>query len=546
MSSNFFSLSSQGKLRTIKEKPIISAINAFLRSPAYIIALAVLTAVSNLLSLDLYLYTVFIITGVFIALFGSDFLALMPIIILCYVSPSPSNNPGKASNTGSVFYPENGGIYLIVIISLWVLCLLFRLLTDQELGGRKFLKKPRMLLSGMLVLCGGYLIGGTAMEAYGLLSGMVLLGLLCVAAVVFVVLGKRGGATLRDEKNHKLLTACLTSAMCVYALVGITGLLGDLPRRNLLFAAIQCVSIVGMYYLFSGAVRWSQVPKSYLAWTGMCVGFVVLVQLLENYFSGRIFMDGTGTIDRELIYAGWGMHNNIGGMMAFMLPFPFYLACTQKRSWLFNILGTILMLGVIVSCSRTSMLVAVVVYALCVYLLLRRAETRKANILVYVVILGLVGLACILFFRKLMDIFALFFDELFVMSERDNLLSYGFKQFRQHPIFGGSFFPQGEYVPWDWSTSDSFSAFFPPRWHNTLIQMLASCGVVGFATYCLHRWQTVKLMLKRRSTENLFIGLCLASLLVCSLMDCHFFNVGPVLFYSMALAYVENIHESKL
>ena len=189
------------------------------------------------------------------------------------------------------------------------------------------------------------------------------------------------------------------------------------------------------------------------------------------------------------------------------------------------------------------MLVAVAVYAVCAFMLLRRKEDRKSNLLVYAVIAGVVLLLCVIFFRKLMDIFALFIEELFIMSERDNLVGYGFKQYLANPVFGGSFFPQGEYVPWDWSTSDAFSSFFPPRWHNTLIQMLASCGIVGFVTYAYHRYQTVKLMLSNRSTEKLFIGLYLVSLLACSLMDCHFFNVGPVLFYSMALAVAEKLPE---
>ena len=33
------------------------------------------------------------------------------------------------------------------------------------------------------------------------------------------------------------------------------------------------------------------------------------------------------------------------------------------------------------------------------------------------------------------------------------------------------------------------------------------------------------------------------TLLLCSLLDCHFFNIGPVLFYAMALAFTENYHK---
>ena len=34
-------------------------------------------------------------------------------------------------------------------------------------------------------------------------------------------------------------------------------------------------------------------------------------------------------------------------------------------------------------------------------------------------------------------------------------------------------------------------------------------------------------------------------LLLCSLLDCHFFNIGPTLFYSMALAFGEHCPRTK-
>ena len=144
-----------------------------------------------------------------------------------------------------------------------------------------------------------------------------------------------------------------------------------------------------------------------------------------------------------------------------------------------------------------------------------------------------------------MVVFALFFEEIGEVSKRDLLFINGMKQFLQNPIFGGTFYPQ-EYIPWDWAELEAFSSFFPPRWHNTLVQIAASCGAVGLAAYALHRFQTVVLFIKERSTEKLFIGIYVAALLLASLLDCHFFNIGPVLVYSMALAFAENIGQSRI
>lgn len=469
----------------IRHSGIAQALNCYMRTPWYVVLIAVLTALSSVLGLDLVLYTLFVSIGIYVCLFGEDILPMMPIVICSYVSPSVANNPGR--NENSIFYPENGGIYLIVIAGLFVVSLLYRLITDPDFGGKKFLTAKRSLASGMILLGIAYLLSGIGIEAYS-----------------------------------------------------------SFFTRNLVFASIQFAAVFVMYFVFSGAVKWERVPKDYLAWTGMSVGFVVLVQLLENYLSGRIFI-GTGlTIDREMIATGWGMHNNIGGLMAMMLPFAFYLARTRKYGWIFTFFGSVLLGGVIASCSRTSMVVAVLFYCICAVILLRSKESRIQNLIVYLIV-GLTAVVFgILFWDKLFDVFYKFIDEIFIMSSRDKLVVNGLKQFFTYPIFGGTFYPQGEYIPWDWSTLESFTSFFPPRWHNTLIQIAASCGVVGLVAYLVHRIQTVLLFVRRTSREKIFVGMFVLALVLASMLDCHFFNIGPVLFYSMALAFAENIERSEL
>ena len=463
----------------------VRSVDSFLRNPLYVLMIAVLAALSGVFGLELPVYTLYICVGIFICLFGRDLLALMPIVICCYIAPSFSNNPGR--NPNSIFYLDNGGVYLIIIAALFFICLVFRLITDAQCGGLTFLRKKRRLISGMIVLSAAYLLSGIGIQKYG-----------------------------------------------------------EFASRNLLFALIQAASIIVMYYLFSGAVKWEDVPKDYFAWIGLGVGFAVLAQLGENYLSGRAFLEGGKVIDRELMATGWGMHNNIGCMMATMIPFVFYLASKRKYSWIYTLLATVLLLGTLVSCSRTSMIIASVEYVVCAVLLLRDRSKRVANLIVFLGAGFALGLFAIISFDKLMHVFALFLQEIDTVSKRDVLFINGLKQFREYPVFGGTFFPQGDFVPWDWAELEAFSSFFPPRWHNTLVQIAASCGVVGLAAYSFHRLQTIILFAKNRSSEKLYIALYVTALLVASLLDCHFFNVGPVLMYSMALAFAENIGESKI
>jgi hypothetical protein len=474
-------------MQQLRQSPRVQAINSFLRSPGYILALSLLTVVCNLLGLELVYYTLVIALGLYVITLSKDLLPIMPMIMLCYIVPSVKNNPGRHGD--SIFSFSNGGAYILVLASVVVVFLIWRLISDKEMG-RAFLTHKRSLVSGMLFLGVGYLLSGIG--------------------------------------SYRYL---------------------DVFGRNLLFAFLQFISIALLYFLFTATVDWSNVPKDYLAWMGLGIGFTVLPQLLMAYLSGQAFMEGTGTMDRELIYTGWGMHNNIGGLMVMMIPFAYYLAYTKKHSWVYNLLGTILLGGVMLSCSRTAMAVGAGIYLVCAVILLKNKRTRKENLWVYCIgALAVLGFVAV-FFEKLMEIFSLFFEEIGLVSKRDVLLENGLKKFGNDPIFGGSFFfkgTPGEFVPWDFSEQATFSSFFPPRWHNTLVQIAASCGVVGLVGYGFHRFQTFRMLWRNRSTENLFIALYLAVLLLCSLMDCHFFNVGPVLFYSMALAFAENIHLSKL
>lgn len=474
-----------GLISRMRKVNAVRRVDEFLRTPAYVVLIACLAALSSVFELELVVYTLYILIGLFICVLGSDFLPLMPIVICCYIAPSVGNNPGR--NADSIFYPQSGGIYLIVIAAFFAVGLVYRLIVDREFGGKQFWTAKRTLLSGMLILGAAYLISGIGIERYGEYAG-----------------------------------------------------------RNILFAVVQFASIIVMYFLFTGTVNWENAPKDYFAWIGLGVGFAVLAQLGENYLSGRIFMEGSNTIDRELMATGWGMHNNIGGLMAMMIPFPFYLAYTRKHSWVYTGLATVLMLGVIASCSRTSMLVGALEFVVCSALLLRKKDKRKPVLVVYGVALIAVAAFAVISFNKLLDVFSLFLDEIDAVSKRDVLAINGMKQFFEYPILGGSFFPQGEFIPWDWSDLEAFTSFFPPRWHNTLVQIAASCGIVGLAAYAIHRAQTVKLLIRDFSAEKLFVGLYVAALLLASLLDCHFFNVGPVLFYSMALAFAEKIGNSKV
>lgn len=467
---NYFNLNNQADDRG--NSTVIGRINRFMTSPRFVAAVMLLTAVANIFSLELAVYSVFAAAAVYICLFGDDLLGLMPIIMCCYIAPSVKNNPGRSDQ--SVFAVGHGGGYLICLAVLIGAALLFRLIRDRH----RFFRKKRTLLTGMLGLLGAYLLSGLGSAAYP-----------------------------------------------------------DSALKNIFFALLQGGAIIIPYFLFSGGVHWKNTRQDYFAWVGFGTGCLLLCQIFWIYCSNHVVTDGV--IQRDQIYTGWGMHNNIGGLLAMMIPFAFYLATKYRRGWIGTVAGSAFLIGVLLTCSRSSILTGMAIYLVCVLLMLHYARNRRNNTIALAAVIAAVLLALLLFHKQLLLLFSALLEIGMDPSTRDEIYLEGLKLFTRYPVFGGSFYSPG-YTPWEWSTAAGFTGFFPPRWHNTLIQLLASCGIVGLGAYLLHRVQTLRMFLRNSTKEKTFIGCALLVLLAGSMFDCHFFNIGPVLFYSMGLAFAEN------
>lgn len=454
---------------------IIQSINDFLYSPMYFFLVGILTVFSNIAGAEIFTYTCFVIIVLFVCAFGRDLLPIMPLAVCSYIAPSRNNNPGI--NDQSVFSVGGGGAYLIVLAVLLMTAFVYRLITDKELGGKAFFTCKRKLLTGMLFLGGAYLLGGLGSPQFTSLGG-----------------------------------------------------------SNFLFAFIQFISVFGLYYILTATVKWDKAPKAYLAWTGVCVGYVLMAQLGFIYLTCDVLNDGV--INRDAIFTGWGHYNNIGALLAIVMPFPFFLTGKGKYSGIFYLTGMFFLGGILFTCSRGSMVVGVVIYFASYIISLLNSRRARANLAIHIFTVLLVIVVFLLFTDDLLRMFRDLLDKSMDPGDRYNGYKAGIAQFVDYPIFGGSFYPI-DFPLYSWSTSEAFVSFFPPRWHNTVLQMLASCGVVGLVAYLYHRLQTLVLFLRRPSGKKMFAFMSVAALLAASMVDCHIFNVGPTMFYSMLLAFVE-------
>lgn len=457
-------------LAALRNRPVVGRINDFLASPGYILLVMVSAAVANLFSLELPVYTVYVLIALYSALLGRDLICWVPLVVCGYLAPSRSSNPGKF--TDSIFRFGHGGEYVLVLAGFVALALVLYVCRT----GKGFFRQKRKLLPGLLLLSGAYFLGGLFSPAYPTLA-----------------------------------------------------------LRHWVFATLQAVALIVPYFVISGGICWERSRKDFFCLLGFGVGCLLVVEILGVYLTGKV--TASGSIDRYNIYTGWGMHNNLGGMLAMMIPFAFYMGHRWKQAWLGILTATGFWAVVAMTCSRSSMFMGAVVWVVCLVLLLRRCHSRREW-----VALGLVFVLGVTVMILFQDTLARLFRELIQrgasLNFRDQIWSEGWKQFGKYPVFGGSFMPI-DYVPYDFSEVQSFSGFFPPRWHSTIVQLAATTGVVGLAAYGVHRAQTVRLVRQNRNPETLCLAASMLVLVLTCLFDSHFFNLGPVLFYSMALAFME-------
>ncbi len=458
----------------LKRLPFVKATERFFYSPLYFIFMLVITSLANIFALEIPMYVICVLIGIYLSLLGRDLLPFVPIVVCCYITPSVNNNPGR--NEDSVFSGWSL-IFILVISALLLASIIIRICTDDKIGKKGFFTRKRELLTGILILGVGYFLSGA-----------------------------------------------------------FNGKFSQFGFKNLYFAFLQFIAVFLFYFLFTGAVDWEKAPKNYLAWTGLTVGFILIIEMLNIYFTQDVVIGGV--VHRENFYTGWGHYNNIGALLSMMIPFAFQLACkSKKNSWIYYICGAIFLVGVIFTYSRTSIVFAFVAYIASGVVVLFKSRNRRMGLFVNIITFSAIVVIFILFHEQLTKLFDGLFNNPYSMFDRAKGYKAGIKQFLKYPVFGGGFFPTDTNI-YQWSTTD-FSVLYPPRWHNTAVQLLASCGIIGTAAYVYHRYTTIKLILKKPTVEVIYIGISISTLLLLSLLDCHFFNVGPTLFYSTALAFAE-------
>lgn len=328
-----------------------------------------------------------------------------------------------------------------------------------------------------------------------------------------------------------------------FGALGLAMILGGIfseyySLRTAVFGLAVTVSVCGLYFLFYYGVNFKRMDPRFWAQLFTVIGVGLLFELLGMYLkSGILHMEN---VDSGVLQTGWGMYNNVGCVLAMSLPASLYLSYVEKRGWIYTIVSVILFAGLIMTQSRSSVLFGGATYLAGAIILL--VKCKKKDRLQHLIVFGVSLVIAVIFaavlWEKLLTLFSDVINRTFergFLNGRAEIYAEAIEHFKRNPFFGVGFY---ECTAYRWGLLGK-DAFLPSRYHNTILQMMATGGIFGLVCYLAHRLETVMLFVRRPSLYKTYIALSILPFLLTSLVECHFFSFGPAMMYSVLLLFAE-------
>lgn len=327
--------------------------------------------------------------------------------------------------------------------------------------------------------------------------------------------------------------------LCAFSLVM---LLNGLFSKNyntgsLLYGFIMAACFLGIYSVIKDNVSNDKQTFEKIAYGFVALGILLIIELVVAYITTEgLFVDGL--IQRHKLIFGWGVYTIHGMLVAMCIPAPLYLACHNKHGYIFTVFSILLFVTTFLSCCRQAMVAAVIIYPACLVMLFWKGKNRLINACILATA-AIAAIILIFVFREfIFKFFEMLLDNIFVDGElngsgRGRLWKEAIEKFKTAPFLGVGFITEFSY--------DNISglSFFPLMCHNTFLQLLSACGIMGLLTYVCHRVLTVVSFSKNVTLERTYIGLTILVLLITCIFDNHIFNIIPTIVYSALIGVLE-------
>ncbi len=284
-----------------------------------------------------------------------------------------------------------------------------------------------------------------------------------------------------------------------------------------------------LYMILLRGVEYNKKMTEYVCNICQWIAVLLILELLYVILTNQV-VSADGEIIKDKIVFGWGINNNFGGILAWLIPPIFYLAITRKSGWVQLLLSLFCVAAIFFSMCRSGLVVGMGIYLVCLGVGCF-AGKNKVLFRVFTVTSVLAALALGFFFTDtLLETFNYYLERGFSSSGRFELWADSWKNFLKYPIFGAGFHAT-PFKPW--------SGLRFGYCHNTVIQLFSAGGIVAGVSYLVMRAKTIWMGLYRTNLERIFLSFALAALLGVSLLDNHMFNIYPGFYYALFVAMIE-------
>ncbi len=322
---------------------------------------------------------------------------------------------------------------------------------------------------------------------------------------------------------------CLFSAAFLFNGIFSSGY----DAMNLLYGVLMAFFFLVIFAVLKDNVVINRNTVTSIAFGFMALACLLTVELITTYIMREAVVEGI--IYRNRLFFGWGTYNYFGMLALICLPSAFYLAGKYKYGYLFFFAAIEITAVAVMSMSRQAILGIFLIFPACLVFLLMKGKNKLINgIIAGAVALALI-ICAIIWSEETVVLFSDLFKSLETGSGRISLWKQAWTAFKSAPLFGTGFFVE---------LAEDYGAaginLIPDMYHNTIFQLLGSCGIIGLASYIFHRVQTVISFFKNPTVERVYLAVTIIAMLVLNLLDNHLFYMLPTLVYSALLsAYIK-------
>ncbi len=447
-------------------------IKTIFTSPAYPFITAAVMLLCYYTALDILAIYYLAISAILMFMFLDDLTPVLNIFLFMSVCISFKNSPSHTAGNSNYFFQPAILAQVIALIAILIIALIYRIV--KTCVDKRF--KPTAVFYSLCGLSGAFILNGLFTENYTI--------------------------------------------------------------GNLLYGVLLCALYLGIFVFIKDNLKLNKNSFKYIALCFFALSILLVIELFLRYITiGDLYINGE--LNRNLLSFGWGVYNTMGMLLLLCIPPVIYLATQYKYGYLFYIYSFLLAVCCFLSMSRQAMLGAIIIYPICLFMLFTQPLNRKIHIIITAFA---VAVACVfvgIYWKPLCsalyDIFSnvVTDDGKLNGSGRMDLYIKALNDFRKSPLFGEGFFCPSLS---DLGESVSGLGIDIHFYHNTVLQMMGSCGIVGLICYTVHRVITIMCLCNNITVQRGFIGATILVIILLSLVDIHMFDVLPTFTYSFLLA----------